>query len=258
MSNFWDRARGNGFAPSFFVMWLLLGVLLVSALKAQQNVRKDLPSSRFPELAREYMVKAKTLEKLEEEIRLLRDKSTEMENALATGSQKSQLLNDSLQEAKVLAGLSALSGPGVEVLLTDKSTEKRNEGDPALLNMFAIHDFDILRVVNELRAAGAEAISVNGQRLGVNGWIRCSGPVICVNDIRMAPPFRILAIGDPQTLTGALKIPGGVLSDIENADPNMVKIISHNQLTIPGFAGSTKFKYAKPVTEAVAKSEAAQ
>lgn len=61
-------------------------------------------------------------------------------------------------------------------------------------NLYLVHDEDILKVVNELRAAGAEAISINGQRLIANSEIICSGPTIRVNRRPLAPPFVIKAL----------------------------------------------------------------
>lgn len=249
MSKIWDQFRRNHFIPPFFFIWLVLGLLIMSVLKAQQNIRtNELPSTRFPELARAYVTEKKMVEKLEEEISRLRENNTRLENALATGTKEAQVLNDSLQEMKVLAGLVEVEGPGIEVILKDSTKKPQEVGsDLNLLNAYVIHDYDILRVVNELKVAGAEAIAVNGQRIVANSWIRCIGPVICVNDVKMASPFVIQAIGDPTTLVGALKTPGGVLTDLESTDPQMVRINTKERLVILPYTGSTKFRFAKPV-----------
>ncbi|MCW5932890.1 MAG: DUF881 domain-containing protein [Fimbriimonadia bacterium] len=240
-------SRGN-FWLAFFVMWLILGLLVGSALRAQHHIRtEELPSGRFPDLARAYVKEKKTVTDLETEIRQLRDNNTKLENALASGTQQAKVLNDGLQEAKMLAGLVEVEGPGLQLVLSD-STKKVGESatDAALAEIFIIHDYDLLRVVNELKQAGAEAIAVNGQRIVANTAIRCTGPIIYVNDIKLASPFTIEAIGDPNTLLGALKTPGGVLSDLENTDPKMVKLTTKEKILIPAFAGSTKYNWAKP------------
>jgi hypothetical protein len=113
----------------------------------------------------------------EEEIRQLRQRINELENAFASGTKQAQVLSQSLQEAKMLAGLLEVEGPGIELTLQD--SKKRPSGDsPELLpELYTIHDYDLLRVVNELRQAGAEAISINGQRIVASTAIRCTGPV---------------------------------------------------------------------------------
>ena len=77
-------------------------------------------------------------------------------------------------------------------------------------NLYIIHDEDILKVINELRAAGAEAISLNDQRLISTSEIRCAGPTISVNNTRVAAPFVIKAIGNAKSMEDAIKMRGGV------------------------------------------------
>ncbi len=233
----------------FFIIWTVVGVLLGIALKAQFRLHTaELPSTRLPELARAYVQEKRAVQMMETEIRQLRQKTTELENALATGTKQAKVLNDSLQTAKMLAGLVEVEGPGIELVLRD-STRRPTPGstESLLIDLYIIHDYDLLRVVNELRQAGAEAIAINGQRLVANSAIRCVGPVIYVNDIKMASPFVIHAIGDPNTLLGALKTPGGVLSDIMEADPKMVEMRALERVRIPAYTGSTQFRFARPV-----------
>ncbi len=234
----------------FFMVWLVVGVLIAIALKAQFRLHTaELPSARLPELTRAYLQEKRAVAQLEEEIRQLRQRMTELENALATGTKRTELLNQSLQEAKMLAGLVEVEGPGIELTLRD-STRKHSPGsvESVLPDLFIIHDYDLLRVVNELRQSGAEAISINGQRIVASTAIRCVGPVIYVNDVKMASPFTILAIGDPQTLVGALRTPGGVLADILEVDPKMVEIKTLDKVRVPAYSGSTRFRFAQPVS----------
>ena len=63
-------------------------------------------------------------------------------------------------------------------------------------------------------AAGAEAVSVNGQRIVATTEVTCAGNVIMINGVRQAPTFKILAIGDPATLEGGLKMRGGLIDNL--------------------------------------------
>ncbi|MCS7066728.1 MAG: DUF881 domain-containing protein [Fimbriimonadales bacterium] len=233
----------------FFAIWLTVGVLLGIALKAQFRLHTaELPSTRLPELARAYVQEKRTVQAMETKIRELLQKTTELENALASGTKQTKVLNDSLQAAKMLAGLVEVEGPGIELILRDSERQPPPGSAESLLrDLYIIHDYDLLRVVNELRQAGAEAVAINGQRLVASSAIRCVGPVIYVNDIKMASPFVIHAIGDPNTLIGALKTPGGVLSDIMDADPKMVEMHAREKVRIPAYTGSTQFRFAEPV-----------
>lgn len=233
----------------FFAIWLVVGLLLGLAFKEQTRIRTaELPSARLPDLARAYVQEKRSNAALEEEIRLLRQKINDLENAFASGTKQTQLLTQSLQEAKMLAGLLEVEGPGIELILQDSKRKPPGDSPELLPELYTIHDYDLLRVVNELRQAGAEAISINGQRIVATTAIRCTGPVVFVNDVKMSSPFTILAIGDPKTLAGALEMPGGALADLKSVDPKMVQMRQLDKVRIPAYGGVTQFRYARPVS----------
>ncbi len=247
---FLSSIRNNSWVMPVTVMALVLGALLAVSLKTQQSIRStSLPSNRFSGLAAAYRDQQEQLKMANEEIRKLRDRTTEYENEMASASEKARLLNESLQEAKFLAGLTEVRGPGVEVILQD-SKKRPPANSPIDIENYIIHDSDLQRVVNELHAAGAEAVAINGQRIIANTAIRCVGPTVQVNGIALSSPYVIRAIGDPDTLVSALNLPQGVLSDIQAIDPNMVKVVKKNDIVIPAYTGSLVFRYAKPVTSA--------
>ena len=69
---------------------------------------------------------------------------------------------------------------------------------------YIIHDADITGILNELRSNGAEAISINGERILGTSKLVCAGPTIFLNKSRYPPPYVIKAIGDPDTLYNAI------------------------------------------------------
>ena len=103
-------------------------------------------------------------------------------------------------------------------------------------------------VINELRAAGAEGISVNGQRITSSTEIRCVGPVIQINGIRLTAPFKISAIGSPDVLASSLKLRGGIIDSIEQADIDVI-IEKSDSIIIPKSESVIEYKYATPVEE---------
>ena len=78
-----------------------------------------------------------------------------------------------------------------------------------------IHDTDLLTLVNELKNAGAEAISINDERIINTTSITCDGNVILVNGNKISSPFIIKAIGSQEALLGAIQRPGGFLEELE-------------------------------------------
>jgi uncharacterized protein YlxW (UPF0749 family) len=127
-----------------------------------------------------------------------------------------------LAALQVLSGTTPVSGPGVEITLTDPA---RAVDAPLLLD-----------AVQELRDAGAEAIAVGDQRIVVDSWFGDTTKGVAVNGVPVASPIRILAIGDPDTITAALSIPGGLADTVRTrgaefaASPSQAMSIS---VTVP-------------------------
>lgn len=107
-----------------------------------------------------------------------------------------------------------------------------------------VHDTDIIGVVNELQNAGAEAISVNDQRIVLNSAISCGGNIITVNGEKIGVPFVIKAIGLPEQLAGALERADGFIEILEDAGVR-TNVERTNSLTIPKYSGIISYKYLK-------------
>jgi uncharacterized protein YlxW (UPF0749 family) len=184
-------------------------------------------------------------EKLNTEVASLRAEVTRLQNAVATNSTAATELNDSLQLLKTFAGLTEVEGPGVTVTLRDSQAPASDAMD---LSGQIVHDTDVLRVVNELRNAGAEAVAINNKRVGMGTNVRCVGTTVLVDETRVAPPIVIRAIGDPETLFGGINLPGGILSELKAVDPQMAEVSIVRMMRLPAFSGATQFKVAKTVT----------
>lgn len=163
---------------------------------------------------------------------------------------KIALIKKELDTANVLAGTSQVKGRGITVKLDDTAALAQIAIDAGYYdrNVYIIHDTDIMSIINELAAAGAEAFSVNGQRIISTSAIRCVGPVIQINGVNVAAPFTISAIGEPDTLVGALNLRGGIISEVKEAKID-VTIEKHDEIVIPAYDKVIEYQYAIPVTE---------
>lgn len=184
-----------------------------------------------------------------EEITKLRQRNTEMEKTLASGTGAAKELNKELQETKIFAGVTEVVGPGIQVTLFDSKRQLIVPSDQGKLNSL-IHDSDIANVINEMRASGAEAIAVNGQRIVGSTPVRCVGPVVHINSEPATPPYTIQAIGDPKILFAGLNLQGGVLDGLRVYDQSMVRIEEKPKLRLPAFAGSTQMHFTHVVETA--------
>ncbi len=216
---------------------LVLGLMLSVQFRSTQDIRATLPFQRVEELsARLHEVEAEN-KKLESELMDIRGMS---------GAEKSEKINDDIM---MFAGMTALEGPGIILTIDDSGKIAKKENDP---NLYLVHDEDILKVVNELRAAGAEAISINGQRLTANSEIRCAGPTISVNNVRSAPPFEIKAIGEKDNLINAINMRGGVADSLKVWGIKL-DIQPSDNVWIPAYKASSKYKLATASTKEASK-----
>ena len=147
---------------------------------------------------------------------------------------------DLIANLKFQAGLTALTGEGIIIILHDSEKVATNGENP---NVYIIHDDDILRVINELRASGAEAIAINEQRLTALSEIRCAGPTLSVNNVRSSAPFEICAIGDKKTLMNAIMMRGGV-ADTLKVWGIKVDVETSDEIYIPPYKGDFPHSYA--------------
>ncbi|MBR2214193.1 MAG: DUF881 domain-containing protein [Selenomonadaceae bacterium] len=184
------------------------------------------------------------MEELTDRLRALEEERDSLKEALRVAGEEGNA-SPRDEQLKILAGRTALIGPGVTIRLDDSNQKVKVGENP---NLYVIHDDDLLKVINELRAAGAEAIAVNNERLTATSEIRCAGPTLSVNNVRSAAPFEIKAIGNRQTLEGALKMRGGVADSLKIWGIEL-SIDSAEEIYIPPYKGSGKFTYAVATEE---------
>ena len=219
----------------FLLAAQLRGVQLAGAADATNASRLETLQSLYNDVVEERDGLTEQVGQLQSELELYRQQA-------ASGDEGSEALKTELEQMEITAGLTDVEGPGVTVVLED-STQANVTGDEA---DYLIHDNDILSVINELRSAGAEAISLNGERILATSEVRCTGAVVTVNGRRYAAPYVIFAIGDPDTLYSALTMRNGVV-DILSQWGITVRVTASDQLLIPAYSGTVDYQYAKPV-----------
>lgn len=142
-----------------------------------------------------------------------------------------------LAAAEVEAGWTAVAGKGIQVWLSD-SPLASGSGEEDYL----IHDIDLITIVNVLNAAGAKAVSINGQRVVATTDIHCAGPVISINGVRTAPPITIQAVGNPARLKAEVDQAGGIVTELE-AYAIPVKVTVEASVHVPPFVPNPKEVY---------------
>ena len=245
MNPFATRISSNSWVIPVSALTLVLGFMFSLAWLNSRVLRERIATLTPDQAARlnqGQLEFQQDFQKIQSEVAKLRKENTQLQNVMSKETDQTKVLNQALQESKMLAGLTEIEGQGVIVTLNDLVGTKIDAPAEAI----SIHDTDVLRVVNELWNAGAEAIAVNGNRVVTGTNFRCVGSVILVNNVRIAPPVKIQAIGDPQTMMGAINLPGGVFQELREVNSAMIQVEVSKKMRLPAFTGSTSFKFASP------------
>jgi uncharacterized protein YlxW (UPF0749 family) len=242
MSVFSTGMNHRSFLWQITALCFVLGVIMAAAWQTATQIKRDgvAPNRAGFVYGSNAQVAAKKAAEYEKEINKLNADNVRLIKGKDAESEK----NKKLLEYRMFAGLTQVSGPGIQVTLIDSVRRNAIANDPLSLASL-IHDADIVLVVNELKAAGAEAVAVNGERIIGMSSIRCVGPVVHVNNVPAAPPYIIQAIGDQNALYGGINLPNGVLDKLRQFDANMAKVEKKTKLVLPAFAGGTQVHFAK-------------
>ena len=174
-----------------------------------------------------------------------------------------QELLDRLARAELLAGLTEVSGPGLVVTLRHCPRVIKG-ADPASLR---IQDQDLNAVLSALRAAGAEALAVEGSKAGarerilVTSAARNTEDGVVLNGTRLVPPYRVLAVGSAEAMRAELLREGGVVKKAGLDQLQMVEMEPASELTLPAYNRAQAPKFARvpeTVIAAVPATDVAQ
>lgn len=213
-------------------IFLFLGVVCTVQFKSIVNATKGKPSIAYE------------IENLKKEIESEKAIGEELKEAIDFNLKKKEsfykvfssinddgVINAQWEEAKLYAGLSDVKGDGIILTLNDAL-----EKDPLFEGANLLHDRDIYTVINELKRGGAQAISINNERILSTTEIMCAGPTIRANRNRYAVPFEIKAIGDPKRLYSTF-IESEIYTEMKWANKR-VEIKKANDIKIPKYSGN--------------------
>lgn len=222
------------FLASFVITSQLTGT-------AEVSVDDELNAFRNEQLQSLLMEEQAKNDTLSEAILGYQTKISEYETATAEVGGYTKILIENLETAKIAAGLTDVYGEGVIITVTDSTMENNFGSDE---NNFIVHDEDLLRIINEVRDAGAEALSLNGERILATSEIRCSGSTVSVNNTRYTAPFVIKAIGPADEIERVLSMRQGV-SDILSQWGIIVEVEKVDNLEISAYNNVISYKYVQ-------------
>lgn len=241
--------KNRGIQITIALICMVLGLMLAVQFKSIKKINKGgIDKLRAEELQTALTSEKKKLEDALKELAQKEKKIEEYQNAASKNNQVVDIIKKDLEDAKMLAGVMPVQGRGIIVTLNDSKIKNQPEGLSE--DYFVIHDSDVLTVINELRASGAEAISLNENRVIATSEIRCAGPVLSINNTRTSAPFVIKAIGNAEDMENALRMRDGVVDYLEQWGIE-ISISKQENIQIPKYNGVLSYKYSYPVKEGV-------
>ncbi len=208
---------------AMMVVCILLGIMLSLQYKSvnYNQSMSSLENKRLEELKEDLIKLQNQKNELQDRLLKLEEENQTYAKVKAGDSEAVQQIQNNLIKARIFAGLETVKGAGIAVTL------ENNE-------FIHVMDYDILNVVNELRASGAQAISVNDERIVAMTEIREAGPYVVINGKQFKPPFVIKAIADPDDLERSLTLMGGVVEYLEEEQVK-VSIKKYDEIIIEKF-----------------------
>ena len=180
------------------------------------------------------------LENSEKELTQIREEATQDNSDYISKEEQ-------IRENNMLLGLTDVTGSGIIITLRDNSNVTADSLSALdSIDYYLVHDMDLRTIVNELKIAGAEAISINDQRIVQTTSITCEGVIIQVNGETVGSPFTIKAIGSTELLYGSLTRPGGYIEALENTGV-IVEVKKADKIDINKFSGVINAQYMKTV-----------
>jgi uncharacterized protein YlxW (UPF0749 family) len=230
------------------VALLALGFLIAAQLASEGPRVRYTTQERSPLVVSAVALQARQ-ETLKDQVLALRAQIQELEQRGQGSAELVRQLNDQLQLARIASGLLALQGRGIMFQLEDSVQPVKagaNEAD------YLVTARDIRTLVEELWLAGAEAVSVNGERMAQSSAIIDIGGSTLVNSAFIAPPYQISAIG-PEDLYEQLSASQGFVAFVvARADAFGIRLsfLESDTVDIPAFAGTIASRYARVIPTA--------
>lgn len=211
------RMKVKGKHVILSLVCLVLGFMIAFSYQNTQEESKqsnitDKQWQRNLSLRNQLIEQEEINRELQKELIEKQERVLEIEKELSKEAQVFFNLAEDTEKYRMYLGKVKVKGKGVEVILDDGNYNPEEEN----VNNYIVHEHHVFKVINELYISGASAIAVNGQRLAADSYIVCNGPVITIDGFQHPAPFVITAIGEPEVLTSALNLTGGIKDQLVN------------------------------------------
>ncbi len=209
---------------AMMIVCILLGIMLSLQYKSVNNYQAmaSLDNKRLEELKEELIKLQNQRNELQERYQKLEEENQTYAKVKAGDSEAVQQIQNNLKKARIFAGLETVKGAGVIITLDETEFSY-------------VADDDLLNIVNELKASGAQAISINDERIVAMTEIRYAKPYMIINGKQFTAPFTIKAIADPDKLERSMSLIGGYLDYLEENYMLVINMKKSDEVVINKF-----------------------
>ena len=231
-----DKANITMSISIAIVCVILVSVSLVQFKTVEQVNETDIETMRDEELREQISLWKSKWEETNEKLEETNSKINEYNEKLESNEEASELLDEELRKSQLILGTTDVVGDGVVITLTD------TEESP-------IEAADLVDLINELRFAGAEAISINGVRIiNMTDIVDIDSYIIIKPSQRLVSPYVVKAIGNQKYLVSTLCLKNSGFVDKYNNSGKSVKLDKQRNIKIPKYSETMNIKYMKEVT----------
>ena len=224
-----DKANITMSISILLVCVILVSISFIQFKTVEQVNETDIENMRDEELREQISSWKSKWEEANEKLEDTNTKISEYQTKIESNEEASELLDEELKKSQLLLGTTDVTGEGVVVTLTD--TE------------------DLITLVNELRFAGAEAISINGVRImPMTDIVDIDSYIIIKPSQRIVSPYVVKAIGNQTYLVSTLCLKNSGYVDKYNNSGKSVKLEKQRNIKITKYTGNMDIKYMKEVT----------
>lgn len=215
----------------FIVSILLVSLIFIQFRTVEETNSIGIETMREDELRQEISNWKNKFNDVDQKIESNNEKIQEYTDIIKNNKQSSELLDAELKEYDMLVGKTAVTGSGVILKLSDNQ-------------FFSYDSSDLIYLVNELKYAEAEAISINGKRItNMSDIVTIGGKYILVNGERVVSPYEVKTIGNLDKLKEVLQFPNDGFIDVYKADGYSVEMTESSNIRIEAYNQEINLKY---------------
>lgn len=232
-----DKANITMSVSIFAVTICLVTVALIQFKTVEKVNQTDIENMRESELREQISTWKSKYEEVNEKLADTNSKIEEYNSKIESNEESSELLDEELKKSKLILGTTDVTGDGVVITLTDKQEHP-------------IEASDLVELINELRFAGAEAISINGVRIiNMTDIVDIDTYILVKPSQRLVSPYIVKAIGNQTYLTSTLCLKDSGYIDRYNNSGKSVKLEKQRNIKIPKYTGEIEVRYMKEVED---------